>query len=104
MALQKTHTLENGVPVNYWALKQATEFDYHARVCRLWILAWVSQDTKDNGNGYVSQATRNYYVSPEDFDLYFADSVLLQEGKSFASQAYAYITAKDPFFADAANV
>ena len=104
MALEKTHTLENGVAVNYWAIKQATEFDYHAQVCRLWILAWVSATAKSNGSGYVSQATRNYYVSVEDFNTYFADSVLQESGKSPASQAYTYIIAKDPFFADATLV
>ena len=104
MALQKSHTLDNGVVIDYWAVKQATEFDYHAQVCRLWILAWVNVSAKNNGSGYVSQATRNYYVSVTDFNTYFADSVLQQAGKSPASQAYAYIVANDPFFADATPV
>jgi len=104
MALLKKHTLENGVPVEYWAAKQSTEFDYHAQVCRLWILAWVSKETRDGGSVYVHQATRNYYVGVEDFNTYFSDEVLKQEGNSFNSQAYAYILANDPFFADAVEI
>jgi len=104
MALQKTHTLPNGVELNYWALKTATEFDYHAMTCRLWILAWVSEDAKNNGSSYVAEASKTYTVDMDKFIEYFDDSVLQQEGKSLTSQAYAYIKATDPFFADALDV
>jgi hypothetical protein len=104
MALLKTHALENGVSIDYWAVKQSTEFDYHAQVCRLWVLAWVSKQAKDNGSSYVFEATRDYYVNVGDFNTYFSDAVLKMEGNSFASQAYAYLKEKDPFFADAVEI
>ena len=40
----------------------------------------------------------------DKFIEYFDDSVLRQEGNSLASQAYAYVKATDPFFADAVSV
>lgn len=100
MALQKTYTIpETGIQINYWAAKTATEFDYHSEVCRLWVYGWVSQAARDAGLGYATE--KNYYVSVEDFNTYFADSVLQEAGKSPASQAYAYLLDKVPFFADA---
>jgi len=102
MALQKTQTLENGVTVEYWAAKTATEFDYHSGICRLWVYGWVNQASRDAGHGYVTE--KSYYVAEADFQTYFSDTVLQEAGKSPASQAYAYIIAKDEFFSDATAV
>lgn len=104
MALQKNHILDSGIELNYWALKMVTEFDSHAMTCRLWLYPWINEDAKNNDSLYVGEACKTYTVNMDRFDEYFNETILQQEGKSLTSQAYAYIKATDPFFADALDV
>ena len=104
MALKKEIKLKTGVKLDYWAVKQVSEFDYHAQSCIIWVLAWVSKKEKDEGSSYVSEATKKYAVNVQDFNTYFSDEVLQEAGKTVMSQAYAYVSAKDGFFSDAVSV
>ena len=94
MGLKKQKELPNGVTLDYWAIKQIDFFDMQAKTCRIHIFGWVGKTKKDNGAGYINEATQSFDVTPEEFDQYFSEKEMKKANKSLISNAYKLLDAK----------
>jgi len=104
MALQKTHTLNDGVELKYWVVSGFQFIDYHSRTAQLWVLGFVDQVKRNAGASYIPQATRTLHIKQADFDNYFRDADLSPAGATLLSQAYEYLKNEVSFFSDAVDV
>jgi len=104
MALQKTHTLNDGVELNYWVVAGFQFVDYHSRTAQIWVFGFVDAVKRNTGASYIPQATKTLYVSKDDFNNYFMNADLSPAGTTLMSQAYEYLKNEVSFFSDAVDV
>lgn len=68
-------------------------YDLAARRCEFRLLVYKDKDARDSGKAKLKgvPGITNFSIREEDFDTYFADSVLKEAGKSLMTQCYAYL-------------
>ena len=84
---------------------QEVHYNLAGKRCDFRLLVYKDKAAKDAGKAMLKgvPTITNFHVRGDDFDTYFADSVLDGDGKNLMKQCYAYARAQDAY-TDATDV
>ena len=94
MALQQIIQHETGTYSQYWRVVK-THINHASKIAEVYVWGYVSEQARDENKRQLDE--RMFTVSSEQFDDYFAPTVIDPQGINHVKNAYLFIKTQQEF-------